>query len=90
MLGTVGRGKQTAQGEGRGAGGGGGRGAGAAAGRGGRLGRHSWRIRFHEEEHSSWEKVGGFFFKSSVQCDLSCPLAELRSAALFPGAERQG
>lgn len=37
-------------------------GAGAAAGRGGRLGRHSWRIRFHEEEHSFWEKVLEFFF----------------------------
>lgn len=36
-------------------------GAGAAAGRGGRLGRHSWRIQFHEE-HSFGEKLWGFFF----------------------------
>lgn len=42
--------------------------AGATAGRGGRLERHSWRIRFHEEEHSFGEKFGDFFFFFLILC----------------------
>lgn len=56
----------TAQGEGRGAGGGGGRGA----CRGGRLGRHSWRIRFPEVEPSLGEKFGFFLL---ILCDVTSP-----------------
>lgn len=60
---------RTAQGKGRGAGGGGGRGA----CRGGRLGRHSRRIRFHEVETSLEEKLSFFLFFLKILCNVTSP-----------------